>query len=132
MFFFSVIGENIFSLILREFEDRNIPWQNCLAFGSDNANVMVGLRKGVFAFLKARNSDMYLSGCTLHLVHIAAEKAADSIPVAIDEILIDIFHYFKKSSKCQDSFGQLQELHNLEQRKMLKHVCTRWLSIDRY
>jgi hypothetical protein len=29
------------------------------------------------------------------------------------------------------SLQDFQELHNLDQRKMLKHMCTRWLSIDR-
>lgn len=74
---------------------------------------------------------MHLSGCTLHLVHIAAEKAANVLPAAIEEILIDIYYYFKKSSKRQDSLGMFQDMYDIDQKKMIKHVATRWLSIDR-
>jgi hypothetical protein len=91
---------------------------NLISFGSDNANVMVGRNKGLYSHLLEKNAAMHLSGCALHLVHIAAEKGANALPVAVDDILIDIYH-MKKSSK---------RLHNLG---MLKHVCTRWLSIDR-
>lgn len=127
----SVSGENIFKLIQTALQDSHIPWENCISFGTDNANVMTGRKKGVFSFMKKENDNMHLAGCTLHLVHIAAEKAADTLPAAVDEILVDIFYYFKKSSKRQDSFASFQELHNIDQQRMLKHVCTRWLSIGR-
>lgn len=35
-------GVKIFGLINAELEAHDIPWENCLALGSDNANVMVG------------------------------------------------------------------------------------------
>ena len=76
---------------------------------------MVGLKKGVFAFMKKKNEQMYLSGCTLYLIHIAAEKAADTLCCPVDEIMIDIFHYLKKSSLQKDNLGYFQELHDLDQ-----------------
>lgn len=38
----SATGENIFSVIDAVFSSHGIPWENCISFGSDNANVMVG------------------------------------------------------------------------------------------
>jgi hypothetical protein len=101
-----------------------------MSFGCDNANVMVGKTKGVHGRLCGKG-DIFLANCTLHLIHKAAEKAAEVLPTAVEEILVDIHFYLKKSSKRQDELSSFQELHNLDQRKMLKHVCTRWLSIDR-
>ena len=49
-------------------------------------------------FCKAKQPDFFLAGCTRHLIHVATEKRADSLPVAVSEILVDIFYYFKKSS----------------------------------
>ena len=46
-------------------------------------------------------------------------------------VLVDIFHYFKKSAKRQCEFANMQEMFDVEQKRMLKHVCTRWLSIGR-
>ena len=69
-----ISGEKIFGLIQNEFEVHNIPWDNCLAMGSDNANVMVGKDKGVYGFMLRAHPSAYLSGCVCHLIHIAAEK----------------------------------------------------------
>jgi len=114
-----------------ELKSRDIPWSNCMALGSDNASVMTGNKKGVIAFMEKEQPSIYLSGCSLHLVHIAAKKAAECLP-PVDDILVDIYYYFNKSDKRKSEFKEMQELCDLEQRRMIKHVCTRWLSIGRY
>ena len=73
-----------------EFQSRDIPWSNCIAFGSDNASVMTGNKKGVIAFIERKQPSIYLSGCPLHRVHIAAKKAAGCLP-PVDGILVDIY-----------------------------------------
>ena len=69
---------------------------------------------------------MNMLGSCLHLVHLAAKKGA------IDDILVDIFYYFKKSVNHQTELKHIQALYDDNQRKMLKHVCTCWLSNSRY
>ena len=117
-------------LMDEEFQSRDIPWSNCIAFGSDNASVMTGNKKGVIAFIERKQPSIYLSGCPLHLVHIAAKKAAGCLP-PVDDVLVDIYDYFNKSDKRKSEFKDVQELCDLDQLKMIKHVCTRWLSIGR-
>lgn len=92
---------------------------------------MTGHRKGVYAFIKGKQPNTYLSGCVLHLIHIAAKKAATSLP-SVDDLLIDVYYYFNKSDKRKSEFMDMLTLCDLEQKRMLKHVCTRWLSIGRY
>ena len=82
-------GENIFKLIDQELLSRHISWKNNLALGCDNASVMTGGKKGVIAFCQEKNGELYLAGCTLHLVHIAARKAYEVLP-PIDDVMIDI------------------------------------------
>lgn len=41
-------GKNIGNLIISSLIQRNIPLENCIAFGCDNANVMVGKKKWCF------------------------------------------------------------------------------------
>lgn len=127
----SATGENIFKLLDAELQSNNIPWTNCLSLGCDNANVMTGMKKGVFAFVKKEHKSVALSGCVCHLIHIAAEKAASCFPFSIDNILVNIFYYLDKSSKRQTNLAKLQEVYNTEQRKILKHVPTRWLSVGK-
>lgn len=124
-------GENIFNLIKSELESRNIPWANCIAFGTDNAANMTGQHKGVIAFLKRKNDSMFLAGCCLHLIHLAAKKGSGALPVSVDDVLVDIYYFFDKSDKRQAEFRQFQDLCDKDQRRMLKHGATRWLSIGR-
>ena len=66
---------------------------------------------------------------TPQLIHIAAENACKQLPVAVDELLIDIFFYLDKSSKRHQELQKFQSLYGTEVRKILKHVSTRWLSL---
>lgn len=125
------LGENIFKLVDDEFAAQRIPWKNCLSFGCDNASVVTGWKKGVISFVGKQHEHIHMSGCCLHLVHLAAKKGASCLPL-IDDILVDIFYYFKKSVNRQTELKHLQALYDVDQRKMLKHVCTHWLSISRY
>ena len=127
----SATGKIIFDLCDGLLTEASIDWSNCIAFGCDNASVMTGVHKGVFAFIKQKNPNCVLSGCTLHLVHLAAEKASNLLPFQPADLLIDIFYYMKKSSVRQRNLGKWQEYFGIEQRAMLKHVSTRWLSIGR-
>lgn len=114
----------------RELSSSQISWENNLALGCDNASVMTGCKKGVYAFAKEKHPNIYLAGCTLHLIHIAAKKAATALP-PVDDALIDIYYYFQKSETRKRDFKGTQKIYDTDQKKMLKHVCTRWLSIGR-
>ncbi|KAK0050591.1 hypothetical protein Bpfe_019928 [Biomphalaria pfeifferi] len=127
----SATGENIFNLLHAEISAHKIPWTNCLSFGADNAPVMVGKDKGVLGYMAKQHSNIFMSGSACHLVHIAAEKAASCLPLSIDQLLIDVYYYLDTSSKRQGAFKDMQLLHEVKQNKILKHVCTRWLSIKK-
>jgi hypothetical protein len=127
----SATGENIFNLVHRELTSRNIPLKNCLAFGTDNANVVTGKHKGVFAFMLKENSDLHLAGCPCHLIHHAAEHASQCLPFSIDDILVNTYYYIDKSSKRIGALEEFQHLYDVKHQKILKHVPTRWLSIER-
>lgn len=127
----SATGEKIFSLIDNFFQVNSIPWANCIALGGDNANVMSGDKKGVYGFCLEKNPHIQFAGCPLHLVHIAASKGADCLPVSINDLLVDIYFFFHRSSLRTHRFNELQELYGEEPSKILKHGPTRWLSVGR-
>ena len=49
--------------------------------------------------------------------------------MSIDDLLIDIYYYLDKSSKRIQKLRDFQQMCDVEVRKILKHVCTRWLSL---
>ena len=126
----SATGINIGNLILKSLEAFQIPITNCLALSCDNAPVMIGEKSGVITVLKKTNENICALGCCCHLINLAAEKGSASLPFKIDEILVDIYYYLEKSSNRKERLKELQKLCDNDVHKILKHVCTRWLSVN--
>ena len=93
-------GDGIFQIINNELTSRRIKKNNCIAVESDNASVMSSARKGFISYVQKSHLIVYFAGCPCHLIYIAAEKAAKTLPVLIEELLVDIYYYFDKSIKC--------------------------------
>jgi len=90
-------GENIFILVKKELDQKDIPIQNCLCFGTDNANVMTGRHKGVYSFFVHENPEIYLAGCPCHLLH----HAEAALPFGIDDILVNTYTLTNRSSASE-------------------------------
>ncbi|CAN7981898.1 unnamed protein product, partial [Ixodes pacificus] len=99
----------------------NISFSNCIAFGSDNANVMLGKKNGVAAVLTEANENVFIIGCPCHLIKIAAEKAASCLPGKVDEVLVDIF-FFITAELLRGDAG-IKNAKNREKHKLLKYTC---------
>lgn len=59
-------GENTFKLLDITLSSKEISWKNCVSFGTGNALVMTGKHKG--AFITRKKPNIYISGCTCHLI----------------------------------------------------------------
>ena len=92
-------GEGIFQVLHKEMQKRALSWSDCIAFGSDNASVMTGCKKGCIAFIRNEHSNVYLSGCPCHLLHICAEKAGHKFEAGVEEIVVDIFSIWTRAPK---------------------------------
>ncbi|XP_075738743.1 uncharacterized protein LOC142784016 [Rhipicephalus microplus] len=124
-------GRNIGALVVDTLTSKKIPLQNCIGMACDNAPVMIGLKNGVAAVLKESHENIAIMGCCCHLINLAAQKGSACLPLNVDELLVDIFYYLEKSSKRKDKLKAFQSLHDVETKKILKHVSTRWLSLGR-
>jgi hypothetical protein len=47
-----------------------------------------------------------------------------------DDLAVDIFYYFDKSTKQKAALSDYTQFCDLVYLKMLKHVATRWLSLN--
>ena len=61
------------------------------------------------------------------------EKGANVLPFSPDDVLTPIFYYLEKSSKRHKAFKEVhvQQMCGAENHAILKHVCTRSLSMER-
>ena len=87
----------------------------------------MAVREGVAAYIKKENPNVFILCCPCHL---AAEKGVPQLPFTPIDVLISIWNYLEKSSKRHNALKAVQKLTGTESHKILKHVCTRWLSLE--
>ena len=125
----------IFNAVQEKFRADSIPWANVVSLGVDNTNSMIGKNNSFASWCRQRNPDIFVSGCPCHLVHIAASNGHDSfakvIGANIEDLHIDLYYWFERSTKRKGVLLEYMELCGHEYAKILKHVSTRWLSLER-
>lgn len=110
------------------------PWMNCTAVGVDDTSVNIGVRNSLKVRIQARNSSVYFNGCPCHMIHNAAQKGAEQFSVVtgfdVEEVVVDIFYWFDKSTKRKNSLKEYCQFCDHSYRSVIKHVSTRWLSLE--
>ena len=96
---------------------------------------MIGVHNSIASRCRVKNQEIYVCGCPCHLANIAASNAhdafAEALGVNVENLLIDIYYWFDKSTKRKGILAEYMEFCDLEYAKILKHVSTRWLSLER-
>lgn len=123
--------ENIAGLFNSELQNVGVDLKRCLSFPLDNASVMTGKNKGVLAYIRKFQSEIVSVGCPCHLIHVAAKHTTAELSLKADDLLVDSFYYFKLSANRKQNLQSLQLVSNGEKKTILKHVATRWLSLEK-
>ncbi|KAL3195251.1 hypothetical protein MRX96_015896 [Rhipicephalus microplus] len=123
------LGRATGDIVVECIEDAlaELPGQGLLCFFSDGPNVM----KSVKSKLKQRiNPSLVDVGkCTLHKVHNAFSKGLDAFCSDVEQVVRDVYYYFKHSSVRSESLKEQQELLGLIPHVFLRHVSNRWLTL---
>ena len=110
------------------------PWMNCTAVGVDNTSVIIGVRNSLKTRIQARNFSVFFNGCPCHIVHNAAQKGAEQFSAMsgfdVEEFVVDLFYWFDKSTKRKNLLQEYCQFCDHSYRAIVKHVSTRWLSLE--
>ena len=120
------MAENLFSALKESLSKYNLDFSKAIAFMSDTTNVMKGARSGVQKLIKREKTHLYDAGCICHLADLCVKAGMAALPVDIDQLFIDIYYYFKHSSKRNQQFVDMwHSFYNNEPKVLLKHCQTR-------
>ena len=133
----SSTAAGIYSVVdskLRELLQCSNPWSMCTSVGVDNTSVNIGVRDSLKTRVLGCNPAIYFNGCPCHILHNAAQKSGDSFRECcgfdIEEFAIDLYYWFDKSTKRKNGLASYCTFCNQEYRAIVKHVSTRWLSLE--
>ena len=106
----------------------------CTSVGIDTTSVNIGTRDSLKTRVLGCNPAIYFNGCPCHIFHNAAQKAGDSFAECcgfdVEEFAIDLYYWFDKSTKRKNGLQSYCMFCNQECRAIVKHVSTRWLSLE--
>ncbi|KAK3698610.1 hypothetical protein QZH41_014592, partial [Actinostola sp. cb2023] len=127
-------AEQLFTTIDDCLKLYHIPWENCVAVGVDNTNVNIGKNNSIMTRVKAKNDAVYFSGCQCHVVHNTSAATATALTSAtgfdVEDLMVDVYYWFDYSTKRKSVLAEYTEFCDQDYRKILKHVSTRWLSLE--
>ena len=125
-------AKGIFAQVSNAFDEYGIPWENVIGLSLDNASVNMGKHNGLYRHFESKNKSIYTAGCPCHIIHNVAGYASKAFTeetgFSIDDLLVDLYFYFEKSTKRQSSLKEYCEFCDQEYRKIIKYGATRWLS----
>lgn len=125
----------IFSKIDTVLSQYTIPWLNCVGFGVDNTSVNVGIRNSIMTHVQAKNSACYFMGCPCHLIHNIAGHASEALQKStgfdVEDLCIDVFYWFDKSTKRKGILREFCTFCDSEYREVVRYVSVQWLSLER-
>ncbi|KAL0978021.1 hypothetical protein UPYG_G00164880 [Umbra pygmaea] len=122
-------AENLYEKLSEALRKRGIPWDNLIAFNSDNASVMKGRHNSVISRLKTSQPHVQDLGCICHLVQLATGCGIRAAQVPVEDILVGIYIHFDKSSKRCEVYKEFVDFTDSDHLKLLRYCSTRWLSL---
>lgn len=118
--------------ITKTLSSSNLPKKNLLMLGSDGPNV----NKAVFRII---NEDVMIDRgkglvnigtCNIHTVHNAFMKGLVELGECASELIIDVYNFFNDFPSRWEDFEAIQIQEMVPQNRFIKHVSSRWLTID--
>ena len=87
---------------------KNLTINNCIAIGTDNASVMVGINNGVYSRLKQENPSLILMKCVCYFIQQTMSYAsAECLPMNLEYLIAETHNWFAKSSVKQYQYNEL-------------------------
>ena len=68
--------------------------------------------------------------CNLHIVHNAFQKGPAEFGEDTSDLVLAIYHFFENWPSRIEEYQQIQEKVGLPHNKFIKHVSSRWLTVE--
>lgn len=124
-------ASNIFDHLQQVFLENDIPWSNLVGFVSDNCSVMTGKHNSVVSRIKEKVPSVFDFGCVCHLANLCAIAGIKTLPLPVEDLLVDVYFHFYHSSNRKEKYKEFLDFTDTEPSKIIKHSSSRWLSLEK-
>ncbi len=116
-------AKKLFDVVQMKMAEDRIPWSQAVSLSVDNTKSMIGAHNSFASRCKEQNPNIFVHGCPCHLAHIAASNANDAFTatsINVEDLLIDLFYWFDKSTKRKGVLVDYMEFCNQEYGKIFE------------
>lgn len=122
-------ADDLYATLASCLSEDQLDIDHLLGIGCDGANAMVGKNHSLSSPLKMKVPDLVVCRCVGHSLHLAASKATDKLPVALEFLVCKSHSWFSCSPKRMRAYYALFEaMAEKAPNKIPGHSETRWLA----
>ena len=122
-------ADGLFRSLEAALEADGLPWTKVTGYASDGENLMQGRNDSVLTRMKGVAPGLFVLKFYCHTFHLIAEHASKALSKTANQLIHDVYNYFKLSPNRQKSYAEFQSFLELDIHKILKLCQTRWLSV---
>ena len=123
-------AEGLSKKVLEVLKQSGIDPKQMVGFCADTCNVMFGRNKSVSTILKKANPNLVTVKCSCHSIHLCSSRAADQLPVQLEDLVHLVFNHFSSSPKRRAEYEDFQDMFDVKKHIILSPGQTRWLSLE--
>ena len=123
-------ADGLFNSLEEILKKDGIGWEKVIGYASDGENPMQGQNNSVLTRMKNAVPDIYVLKCFCHSFHLVASHACECLSKTAEQLVHDVYNYFKNSPNRQKNYEEFQHFVHCEPHKILKPCQTRWLSLS--
>ena len=122
------MANGIHKALMTCLEKYELNVQNATSYVADNANVNYGKNHSAYK-LSSANERILKANCPAHIAHHVCKHSCDQLSIDIETIVQKIYSHFSVSASRREELRSFFAFVDIEWREILRHVCTRWLSL---
>lgn len=118
-------ADTVKDAILDVLTELELPVSNILSIAADGPNVNKAIKKKLdMVIVDACGKGLVDIGfCNLHVVHNSFRKGLDKYGSTAEDLCINVFYFFKRSSTRREDYQKIQEELALDEHNFLRHAC---------
>ena len=128
-------GQDVAEAIVSKLDELDLPLERLLSISTDGPNVNKTIKRLLNESVKKARGNgspglVDVGFCTIHAVSNSFRKAIEHFGKPIEDLVINLYYFFKMSSARREDFEKVQ--HDLgmdEPLHFVRHVQTRWLTL---
>lgn len=119
----------LFSSLQNAMKKDDLHWSQVVGYASDGENLMQGANDSLLTRMKEAAPNLFILKCYCHTFHLVAEHACKVLSNTADQLVHDVYNYFKMSPNRQKNYAEFQKFADVDAHRILKPCQTRWLSV---